>query len=240
MKQTFALVDERISDKCFSALTDRGFYPVRLPKMPSLPSPIASHTDIISFKLKEKLFFSRKYFELFREQLSPLGSQNLLLTDMSQGEKYPLDAIFNGLLISDILFCKSDTFSKEILAEAEREGIRIVHVNQGYPACTTLKISENAAVTADRGMEKALLKEGISVLFIENGDISLPPYDYGFIGGCAGIYKDEIFFLGDIKRHRDCDRICDFITSLKKKSTSLSDEPLSDLGGIIFTEATVF
>ncbi len=234
MKETFALVDERISEKCFSALKARGFFPIRLPKMPTLPAPIASHTDILCFKLGKKLFFSRSYFEAFSEALSPLSVKNISLTEVSQGVKYPLDAIFNGLIMNDRLFCKSDSFSKEILDEAKTLGFKTVHVNQGYPACTTLKISENAAITSDAGMEKALLGEGFSVLSIQSGGISLPPYEYGFIGGAASLFEDKIYFLGDISKHPESEKILSFIEENGKTAISLSDEPLADLGGIIF------
>lgn len=234
MKRILLLVDERISEKCFSALEGLGYFPIRLPKMPSLPSPIASHTDILSFKLYDKIFFSRKYYESFKDSLSDIPSENIIITNESQGEEYPLDAIFNGLLLGNKLFCKKDTFSREILAHTESLGIKTVCVKQGYPACTTLKISENAVITADRGMAKALSDEGISVLEIENGGISLPPYEYGFIGGAAALYRNEVYFLGDISTHPDADKILRFIKKNEKKPIFLSDEPLVDLGGMIF------
>lgn len=239
MKRVFALVDERISDACLSSLEGHGYYVIKLPKMSDINSPIASHTDIISFKLKEKLFFSEKYFNRFFDILSPLNPQNITLTKDSQGVNYPLDAIFNGLLMGELLFCKSDTFSKEILAIASENGVKAVHVKQGYPACVTLKISENAAITADKGMEKALKSKGISVLTIENGAVSLPPYEYGFIGGAGAAFEDKVYFLGDIKKHPDGERIISFTEENGRSAVSLSNEPLVDLGGILFIEQDI-
>lgn len=236
MNDVFALVDERISDKCLDSLKSYGFLPIKLPKIEGLPTPIASHTDIITFNIHGKLFFSKSYFDAFFDVLSPLFSENIIVTPEMQGGKYPLDAIFNGLLIGDKLFCKCDTFSKEILAHAKKLGIKVISVKQGYPACTALKISENAAVTADRGMANALRGEGISVLDIENGGIYLPPYEYGFIGGAGALYGDTVFFLGDISKHPYADKILSFIKENGKRAVSLSDEPLSDLGGIVFIE----
>ena len=234
MKKCFVLVDERISDKCFSSLAREGFSPIRLPKMPTLPSPIASHTDILAFKLFDRLFLSDAYFKAFSDILSPIDKERLTLTESTQGEKYPHDAIFNGLLMGDKLFCKADSFCKEIIAAAKDLGIKIVPVKQGYPACTTLKISDNAAITADIGMARLLMREGISVLVIENGGISLPPYEYGFIGGAAEVYKNKVYFFGDINTHPEHDRIIRFIEENGKTAVSLSDEALLDLGGMIF------
>ena len=239
MKQIFALVDERISDKCFDGLKNYGFLPIKLPKIDTLPAPIASHTDIITFKLYDKLFLSKSYFDAFFDILSPLCPEKIIATKELQGVNYPLDAIFNGLLMGDKLFCKMDTFSKEILLYAESLGIKAVNVKQGYPACTTLKISENAAITADRGMSRALRSQGISVLDIENGGVLLPPYEYGFIGGAGALYGDKVFFLGDIRNHPDSDKILSFIEENGRTAVSLSNEPLADLGGIAFIEKDI-
>ena len=234
MDKETVLVDERISEDCFKALSERGFSPVRLPKIPTLPSAIASHTDIIAFKLLDTIFFSKAYFNAFFDVLSPLCIKNIHLTERSQGVNYPLDAIFNGLFICDKLFCKADTFSSEILEKAREKNIRIVPVKQGYPACSALKISENAAITADRGMEKALTAEGIEVLLIESGGISLPPYEYGFIGGAGALHGECVYFFGDISLHPNGKEIIEFIEANGKMALSLSSEPLVDLGGMIF------
>ena len=234
MKNIAVLVDERISKSCEDSLSRLGFKIIKLPRIDRLPSAIASHTDILAFKLFDKIFFSRAYFEANFDLLSPLGRENVILTEENQGVNYPLNAIFNGLLVGNRLFCKKDSFSKEILSHSEAMGIKTVAVKQGYPACTALKISENAVITADVGMARTLSGEDVEVLLIENGGISLPPYEYGFIGGAAGSYADEIFFLGDIKSHKNADDIINFIEKNGKRAVSLSDEPLSDLGGMIF------
>lgn len=234
MKKTTVLVDERISESCFNSLLSLGYSPIKLPPFPILPTAIASHTDILTFKFKDKIVFSKAYFDMFFDILSPLNKQNIILTDESQGVNYPLDAIFNGLLIGDKLFCKKDSFSKEILEIIEDLGVKVIPTKQGYPACTALKISENAIVTADKGMQKALLSAGIDVLLIENGHISLPPYEYGFIGGAGEAYEDAVYFFGNIESHPDAKRIIEFIEERGKRAISLSREPLRDLGGMIF------
>ena len=136
--------------------------------------------------------------------------------------------------MGDKLFCKADSFSAEIISEASTLEIKTVPVKQGYPACTALKISENAAITADKGMAKALRCEGISVLEIENGSISLPPYEYGFIGGAGEAHGDKVYFFGDIHTHPEGDRLVSFIEENGKTANSLSDGKLCDLGGMIF------
>ena len=234
MKQTIALVDERIDKECAAGLMADGFSVFRLPRADGLDLAIASHTDILAFKLNDKIFFSKKYFESKLSDKLSLPLSNIILTEEYQGDSYPKDAIFNGLLMGNRLFCKSDSFSGEILGYADSCGIDIIHVNQGYPACTVLKISEDAAITADRGMEKALLNAGISVLRIEPGGVSLPPYKYGFIGGAGATFGENVYFFGDLNSHPSGKDIASFIKQNGKSAKSLSKNPLSDLGGIIF------
>ena len=116
-----------------------------------------------------------------------------------------------------------------------RAGLTSVNVKQGYPACTALAFG-NSAITADRGMMAALTSREIKTTLISTADISLPPYEYGFIGGAAGVYKNEVYFLGDVHAHRDSEVIRQAITEAGYLPVSLSDEPLADLGRIIFID----
>ncbi len=234
MKQTIALVDERIDEECAGRLVAEGFSVFRLPCADGLDSAIASHTDILTFKLKDKIFFSKRYFDSKLRDGFPLPLTSIILTEECQKNSYPKDAIFNGLLMGNRLFCKTDSFSREILGYADSLGIDIIHVNQGYPACTVLKISDDAAITADRGMEKALLNAGISVLRIDEGGVSLPPYEYGFIGGAGAAFCETVYFFGDLTSHPCSEIIASFIEANGKKVRSLSKGRLQDLGGIIF------
>ena len=84
MTDNIVLVDIRLSDACFNALTSLGFSPLRLPAMPTLPSPIASHTDILAFKLGERLFLSKAYFDMFSGILSPLKEKNTYLNSKTE------------------------------------------------------------------------------------------------------------------------------------------------------------
>ena len=85
-------------------------------------------------------------------------------------------------------------------------------------------------------MSRALSNCGIKVTKIQNGAIALPPYEYGFIGGAAGVFKDKVYFSGNVERHPDGKRIIDAITGEGFVPISLSDEPLADVGRIIFIE----
>ena len=83
-------------------------------------------------------------------------------------------------------------------------------------------------------MHDVLTKHGIRVTLIENGDVLLPPYEYGFIGGASGVFGDTVYFLGDVTKHRSYEKIRKACEGEGKDVVSLSDEGLIDLGRIIF------
>ena len=73
----------------------------------------------------------------------------------------------------------------------------------------------------------------MDVLLIEKGDISLPPYDYGFFGGSTGmIGKDTLFVNGNLKTHSDADKIYAFLEKHSVKTVECEGN-LVDMGSII-------
>lgn len=238
-----ALVDSRITAEMEHALIRRGFKVIPLPPTKRLPSPIASHPDMLLFYHSDTVITSAEYcddapfaFTDIREYSSKVRFQ---FVDEVQEVDYPRDAIFNAIVIGDKIFCRTESVSGSVLDYAKERGLRVVNVNQGYPACTTLPLSKKAAITADRGMARALSESGIRVTLIENGGILLPPYEYGFIGGAAGVFKDKVYFLGDITAHPSYHEILLACEEEKLTPVSLSSEKLTDLGRIIFIDQDV-
>ena len=232
-----AIVDNRISAACERGLILRGFCVVKLPASKRLSAPVGSHPDMLLFYHDGHIISSADYCDeaayAFSDIRESAPNVSIHFSDSEFKEKYPYDAIFNALVIGDKIFLKSDTASSDVLKYAKSRGLSPVHVSQGYPACTTLAFGE-AAITADKGMARVLRREGFRVTEIENGGISLPPYEYGFIGGASGVFGNTVYFLGDVKRHPDGEKIIRAIESEGFNTVSLSDEELADLGRIIF------
>ena len=233
-----AIVDGRVSDACERGLMLRGFEVIKTAKNNSIGEAVSYHPDMLMFYHEGNLITSVYYAEYAESLFSDIRylsrSAKVCFVDEIQDKKYPHDAIFNALVIGNKMFCKTDTVSKSVLEYAKNKRVEVVHVNQGYPACTVLAISDSSAITADEGMHEVLSNNGINVTLIENGDIHLPPYEYGFIGGAAGVYEDTVYFLGDVKKHRSYEKIRSACESCGKKIVSLSSEELIDLGRIIF------
>ena len=238
-----ALVDGRIDRECELSLIKEGFRVVKLSPAEKLSPAVASHTDMLVFSFDKELVFTADYCEeneeLIKAIRSFLPSFKISLTSVAHSKEYPRDCIFNALAVGDKLFARLDSLSPYIKERAEALGMRLVNVNQGYAACTSLRLSESTVITADEGMARALLCEGVRVVKIEKGHIILPPHEYGFIGGAGAVYSGKLYFLGDVRLHPSYDAISEAAKSEGLEIVCLSSFPLRDLGGILFAECDV-
>lgn len=230
------IVDNRITKKCERALEKLGFYLLRLPRDPSLGEAVESHPDTVLFYSNGRIITTVDYCEaasyFFMDLREYCPEIKLCFSDEKRGDKYPSDCIMNALVIGKRIICKSDSISKAIIDLANEYGYEIIHTNQGYPACSVLAFG-NSAITADVGLALVLKNNGIKVTLINQGGISLPPYDYGFIGGASGVVGNTVYFFGNLDKHPDAIRIREAILSEGYTPVSLSDEELCDFGGII-------
>ena len=237
-----ALVDERLGPLEERALMLGGATVIRLPRSRYLSEAVCSHPDMLLFYNRGHIITSADWFEespwALTDVYELVRGIRITCTGEIHGRDYPYDAIFNALVLGEYIFYKEDTVSEAIKKHAAKNGLKPVPVKQGYPACTSLAFG-GSMITADEGMADAARRVGIKVTLIENGDILLPPYEYGFIGGAAGVYRDNVYFIGNIERHRDFRRIDEAIRAEGYTPVSLSDGPLRDLGRIIFIDERV-
>lgn len=245
MKIKIAITDSRIGAEAERRLTLLGYRVITLPSFSRLSEAVASHPDMLIRKIGNEYLSYADYCEEASYVFSDLsvlsvgtGARFCFSADEVKPE-YPHDVGLNALLMRDILFCRVASASPLMLELARREGLRVVDVKQGYPACTVLKLSESAAITADQGMAKILEKNGIRVTLITPGSISLPPHEYGFIGGAGESHDGKLFLFGDVNTHPDKDKIISAASSEGLSVISLSGGILRDLGGIIFTEGNI-
>jgi hypothetical protein len=229
------LLDERVSEECLRSLMLRGFSPITLPRYPALPEAIGAHCDTLLFKYGNKIITSADYCEYAAFVFSDLRERhpdiNIAFSSDTLGSSYPNDCRFNALTVGNRLVCKAASISESVLRLAQECGLTVVDSNQGYAACTVLMIDENNAVTADKGMARLLRSLSVKVTEISEGGISLPPYEYGFIGGASFVCGDTVYFFGNPARHPDGELIREAILSAGKKLCALSDAPLADIGG---------
>lgn len=230
------IIDSRMTEKCKDSLHSLGFELIELQGFSMLPPPVSAHPDMLLFFAGKKVFTHRDYLceanaEL--EKIAKLGYE-IIYSDEPVGSAYPQDILFNALKVGNTVYCKASAVSSLISSFAKENGQQITDVKQGYAKCSVCVVSDNAAITSDPSLAKALERGGIDVLRIRAGGIILSGYDTGFIGGCSGVYEDTVYFSGNIALHPDGARIIEFCEKHKKSAVSLSDEPLFDVGTMFF------
>lgn len=211
----------------FVSLERRGLCPIFIPSSSFLSPEVASHPDMLFFAFKNRLFTGRCYFEENRYFFEKAGlSSYLTIIDTDARSPYPYDIPFDVFYLGSTLFCKE----KYTPAEIKTNFDRIVNVSQGYAACSSLVLPDTAVITSDRGIFDAVINEGHDALLISSGDVTLPGYDSGFIGGASFVSGKTVFFTGDITRHADGEKIITFISSYGYEIVNLSEENLFDCG----------
>lgn len=232
----YLIVDNRITPACELSLLKEGFSLLKLPADPTLGQAVASHPDTVLFYDEGEIITTADYCDaaayIFTDIREAIPDVRITFTSDVRTDRYPEDCIMNVLKIGNHLYCKTDTVSRAILELAKARGYEIIHTNQGYPACSVLAFGKSA-ITADPGLADCMATNGVRVTLIRNKGISLPPYEYGFIGGASGVVGRKIYFFGDISTHPDCDKILRAIEKEGFIPHSLSSEGLTDLGGII-------
>ena len=232
------LVDERIDDGKERALVLRGYNPIRLPRDPCLGEAVCSHPDTLLFKLGNEIFTTADYCDAAAYVFSDIREYaphiRINFTSDVRSPRYPNDCKLNALVMGKRIFANTVSLSETVAMTARARGYEIIHTTQGYPACTVLALTEEHAITADKGMAKVLAEQGINVTLIREGHISLPPHEYGFIGGASGVTDGSVYFFGNLRSHPDAEIIENAINAAGLSAVSLSDEPLRDLGGMIF------
>ena len=242
MKRKIAVVDGRIGEDMERALRLGGFGVVALPPSKRLSAPLASHPDMLIARLGGEYVMTADYLEeapFAVQDIYDAVHPSMHFADEVHGEKYPRDVIFNSLVLGKRLYARLESLSPYLKRLATNLGYELVNVNQGYPACTVLKLSDEAVITADDGLARRLERDGIRVYKIKTGGIDLPPYEYGFIGGCAGVYDGCVYFLGDVRLHPSYDIILDAIEREGLSFVSLGSGRLIDLGGILFADEEI-
>lgn len=232
------ICDNRINLAAERELMKRGYTVLKLPRHKGLTEAIESHPDSLLFRVGNRIVATCNYCDeaayVFSDVREFCPEARLGFIDVALGNSFPADAKINAATIGKYLIANKKTVAREILEISEKEGLALINVNQSYPNCSILKINDENVITADVGISRALGEVGINVLLITPGHISLPPYEYGFIGGASGVDGKTVYFLGDIMTHPDGKRITEFIENLGMKAVSLDSGELQDMGGIVF------
>ncbi len=237
-KKQIAISGAGLSEKCKARLASYGFHLISLPPYDRLGQAVSSHADLLIFIMDGKIFTYGEYMDKntsVEKELSDTGCEIIRISQLPDA-KYPHDVYLNALRMGSRIFARLDCFSDTVREYAGSMGYETVNIRQGYARCTAVPLSDSAIITADPSIARKARELGIDLLTISEGSVLLRGYDHGFIGGACGVFGDRVFFAGDLYSHPDGERIAKFCKMHSKTALSLSDEPLCDVGSILFVE----
>jgi len=198
---------------------------------------ISSHTDLSVFHFGNELIYAAPYLRstTFAERLYSMGVR-LSYPEITQGEKYPHDTQLNACPVGQALFYSPGISADEIVDHYSY--YELIPVKQAYCGCSICVVDSESIITADNAIAAAAKAHNIDALLISPGNIELPGFKYGFIGGSAfKISSDCMAFTGQLDALDDRDRILAFLRERGISAKFITNLPIFDIGnGIIITE----
>ena len=111
---------------------------------------------------------------------------------------------------------------------------KLIHTRQAFTRCSLTALSSAYFISSDKNIERALIREGLYVLYANPEMIELPGFRHGLFGGTNGILDGSIFFNGNLDYSDPDGRIRKFISDAGLDIIQLHNGPLFDGGSIFF------
>lgn len=196
-----------------------------------LDGPVRCHADMLCFHAGGARMVVAKGETALAGKFGRYGFQ-VAESSRPVRSPYPYEAGLNAAKIGGWLIDDPRFLDEAVLRSCGKA--EVIPVRQGYARCSCAVVDENSLITADSGIAGAALSAGMDVLKIEPGGVALPGFQYGFIGGaCGKIGKDALAFAGRIQDHENFTQIREFLRLRGIGIVTLSDGPLTDVGGIL-------
>lgn len=200
---------------------------------PDILNGINTHPDMTLCPLYNgDVLVCKKGYDYYKK-LETFGI-NVIKGENDIEKNYPFDIAYNVVIIDNKLFSNTKNTDKGIIKYCEDKNMEIINVKQGYTKCSTLLVDEKSVITCDRKLNEAYLEHGIDSLLVSNDSILINGFDHGFIGGCGGkISKNIMGFFGDVTKHRDFEKINNFLIERNITYKILLKGDLFDYGSLI-------
>ncbi|MCM1148638.1 MAG: hypothetical protein NC319_00925 [Butyricicoccus sp.] len=225
------IIGERYRPRLEKPLEGLGMDVLWMRDNPYVDPRLAGHADLSAIRLGKRIVAGRHMVvdPLFVKQLTNRGYE-LISAEREQGARYPADVNLCTCVAANRFIHNLRYTDPAILKCFDGEKI---HVNQGYTRCSCCTVDADALISSDSGIEHTARKNGIEVLKINAGGISLAGFGYGFIGGAAIVLDDTVLLSGRLENMRDMRSVESFIRSRGKLPVYLTQDAAFDIGGAI-------
>jgi hypothetical protein len=212
------------------SLKELGHNPVAIPICNEVAEPLRGHPDLQICFIKKYAVYQPLLDSAFLNKISPhvtLVKGANPITDI-----YPNDISYNAAVTERAVFGLKERTDPSIIRILDTLSIPLINIKQGYGKCSTAIVDSTSIITSDRGIHNAALSVELNSLLIVPGHISLPGYDFGFIGGASGHDKENFYVCGTLKKHPDYNKIVKFVLHCEKNYIELGTNQAIDLGSI--------
>ncbi|MGL5634502.1 MAG: DUF6873 family GME fold protein [Sarcina sp.] len=223
-----SFIDSRATSYELEKLEKENLEIIKVPKSEFLYDAICAHPDIqLHIENNKNIILAKNStLDISNHNINIKKSKKLL------EKKYPNNIFLNAINLKDF-FIHNLKYTDDILLSSVKEK-HFINIKQGYAKCSCAIVNDNALITSDSGIYKALEPYPIDVLLIPSGDIELSNLPYGFIGGTCGlISENKMAFFGNLKYHKYGLDIISFLKKYNVEYISLSDNKLIDRGSIL-------
>jgi len=222
----FIIIDHRIPEEAKQNLRKLGNV-FELKSENIVYNAISSHPDIFIFQAENSAIIAKnspkdlvEFLDLNNIEFS-FGNSNLY-------EKYPETAFYNAAYRDNLIIHNKNISDSKILESCKNS--RFINVKQAYSRCTTLILNKKRVITSDKGIFKKLK----NAFLVDDSNIILPEFEHGFFGGCCGIFKNNIYILGELKTIPNYKSLVSYIEESGFNIVELNSGNLFDGGGIFF------
>lgn len=226
------IIDSRTTVEEKDFLQSLGYEYLLCPCTSKVYPAICGHPDIQMHILDSQNIIVHKDISCdFVNSLKKLNI-NIMFSKNSLNSTYPLDITLNALNTPNF-FMHNLKYTDPVLLKKVIGNKKLINVKQGYTKCSTAIVKDNAFMTSDTGIAKALYKENMDVLLLPPSHILLPHLDYGFIGGSCGlIEKNVLAFFGDLDNYPYGNDVYKFLKKHKVEPVFLKKGKLIDRGSL--------
>lgn len=192
---------------------------------------VSGHPDIFFCKIGGQVIIAPNVPEGTTGQLKQRET-GLHWGKIPVGKKYPESAGYNAVVTDRLLIHNFRYTDPSITHHAgDRE---LIHVSQGYTRCNLLPLKNDCFITSDEGIFRTLKGHKIEALYVNPDNIILPGMKHGFFGGVCGIFENQVFITGSLRKFNDGGKVNELLHLLGYQIIELYDGPLFDTGSILF------